>query len=193
MSENIDYTLRFLDERKTFERQRHRGGVGYLTAFLDETGLSKAAVSEAMGLSLDWASKKIRRNEMPKIHFARLHELGKYYQEHGTLPTPAYLDTVAPYPKTFTDQQKNRKKAAMNRPPRELDYRSVSATRHVNVMVPQKLLNDLLSKCDNRTISAAVRIAIEHYLQPPTPPAPPAAPQLTRKLTWWERLGRVFR
>lgn len=192
MSENIDYTLRFLEERK-FKRQRHRGGVGYLIAFLDETGATQKAVSASLGLSLDWANKTIQRNHMPKVHYARLHALGKYYQKHGTLPTPAYLDTVAPYPKTFTDLQKNRKTAAKNRPPRELDYRSVSATRHVSVIMPQKLLNDLLSKCDNRTISAAVRIAIEHYLKPPTPPAPPAAPQLTRKLTWWERLGRVFK
>jgi|DEB0MinimDraft_3_1074331.scaffolds.fasta_scaffold02477_2 hypothetical protein len=188
MSENIDYTLRFLKERKTFERQKHRGGIGYLIAFLDETGLPKTAVSEALGLSNDWVSKRIMRNDIPKIHFARLHELGKYYQEHKELPTPAYLDTVAPYPKTFKDSQKHRKIAAINRPSMKKN-----GVRRISIYVPEKLLNDLLSKCNDDSISEATRIAIEHYLKPPTPPAPPAVPQLTRKLTWWERLGRVFR
>jgi len=86
----------------TFTRQRHRGGLGYLKAFLYETGENEIDVSRAMGLRDGWASTCMARNAFDVGLQHRMHTLGQYYQEHGRLIDPKLLDELAPLPAKYS-------------------------------------------------------------------------------------------
>ena len=85
----------------TFTRKRHRGGLGYLTAFLYETGETEIDVSRAMGLRDGWATECMARRAFDVGLEHRMHTLGQYYQEHGRLIDPKLLDELAPLPAKY--------------------------------------------------------------------------------------------
>lgn len=84
-----------------FERKRHRGGLGYLKAFLYETGEAEIDVSRAMGLRDGWASSCMQLNAFDAGLQHRMHTLGQYYQKHGRLIDPNMLDQLAPLPAKY--------------------------------------------------------------------------------------------
>ena len=86
----------------TFTRTRHRGGLGYLKAFLYETGETEIDVSRAMGLRDGWATTCMARRAFDAGLQHRMHTLGQYYQEHGRLIDPKLLDELAPLPAKYS-------------------------------------------------------------------------------------------
>lgn len=91
----------------TFTRKRHRGGLGYLKAFLYETGEAEIDVSRAMGLRDGWASSCMQLHAFDAGLQHRMHTLGQYYQEHGRLIDPKLLDELAPLPAKYSTAATN--------------------------------------------------------------------------------------
>lgn len=82
------------ENTKNFKRVKHRGGIGYLIAFLRETNVKQIDVSKAMGFSRTWCHNVLSAGKLNPRHIKRLHALGKFYEQTGRLPTTEELDQL---------------------------------------------------------------------------------------------------